>query len=155
MASISTLENIVNTVKKSFPHIKDKEIKIKFIGLPYFYFQAFPENRHYTIEIDSEAVPKIKNKRVLIGGIAHEIAHLEIDHNLRGIAKEQDSDRYAHSLVYRRYCERMADVETILRGYGKELYSFQRFVDRQKRKRKRKTNYGLTSKQIRKLVYKR
>lgn len=153
MRSIKKLEKILEQMKESFPEIKDKKIKIKYVKLPYNFFAVSGENGEYIIEIDGYTMANV-SKRVIVGGLAHELAHLQIDKNLRGLAKTLDTERYSTSKVYKRNIERNADVETISADYGKELYSFTRFAEKCRKKKKWK-NYGLTSKEIRKLVYKR
>lgn len=153
MRSIKKLEEIIRQMKRDFPKIKDKKIIAKYVRLPYFFLTSSSENRSCTIEVDSYTMTNV-SKRVIVGGLAHELAHLQIDESLRGLAKNLDAKRYNTSKVYKRAIERNADVEAISRGYGRELYSFGRFEEKY-RKKKRGKSYGLTIKEIRKLVYKR
>ena len=63
-------------------------------------------------------------RRVLEGGIAHELSHILRDSRLGPRQRELACQRYARSAAYRTQDERGADLLEIERGYGPQLLAF-------------------------------
>jgi len=144
-------EGIVSQIKGNFPRVRNAQIDVVLKKIKRYHFIGYKENDGYVIEVDTETIPHVGSKRAIVGCLAHELAHFQIDEGLTGLAHRQDTERYNSSEVYRRKEEKLADLEAILRGFGREIYSMRLLVE--KNHWKNSSNYGLTLKEIRKLVY--
>jgi hypothetical protein len=68
--------------------------------------------------------------RVLEGGIAHELCHIDADLGLGRYQRELAWQRYAASRWWRMREERATEVRVIELGYGPHLLAFVRFARR-------------------------
>ena len=63
-------------------------------------------------------------RRVLEGGIAHELSHILRDSRLGPWQRELAFGRYARSSAYRMRDERNTELRQLARGYGPQLLAF-------------------------------
>lgn len=64
----------------------------------------------------------------IVGGIAHELAHIVRDHGLGPLQRDWVFERFASSRTYRSREERAADRRAVERGYGPHLIALTRFA---------------------------
>ncbi len=155
MKNIRRLEQILEEVKQKFPMAKKKRIKIKLRNLKYDYMNLEQKGREYIFNIDEKTIVPVKNRQILRGIFAHELAHIENDSTLRGAAINWDIRSDKDSSVYRGYVESCADMTAIVHGFGRELYlvKVNRRVGKEHKRYKREE--GLTIAQTKKLVFNR
>ena len=121
---VNDLPQIVDRViAKRFPELLGEDIRIEYTNLHdslLEYGELTGEG--YYIEVDET----LRNapREVLVGGIAHELAHIVIEKNLDRKALSGDALAYRISSRYKTLDERNTDVEVILRGFGRELLDF-------------------------------
>jgi len=131
---IQEYQKIVSTVvKKSFPSLKNKKIRIIEYGIltgPYYFFTSGFEAYLFGTHLVGFNIKlrKLKDSKeeVLNALIAHELCHAE-DHE----KFKNDIEIIIHCIKYaisqisgKSYCritERKTDIQTIKKGYGKEL----------------------------------
>jgi hypothetical protein len=110
-------------VAKSFPELKRFRIAIQFGELDrdtcFFYYL---ETGRYRITV-SDCLRRAP-RRVLEGGIAHELSHIVHDSRLGPYQRDLAFQRYARSAAYRMRDERNTELRQIDRGYGPQLLSF-------------------------------
>jgi hypothetical protein len=118
------LSRIVDRViVKRFPELLGEDIQIEYTGLRSSLLEYGElTGEGFYIEVDET----LRNapREVLIGGIAHELAHIVIEKNLGRRALSGDALAYRISSRYKTLDERNTDVEVILRGFGRELLKF-------------------------------
>ena len=142
-----TLKNDI--VKKSFPELKEQKIFIRYKKMSDAYFLYDDESKptyNIFVSTDIKRHPPI----IVVGGIAHELCHIVSDLNMSKYMSEKDEELYKRNPQYRKLDERNTDLQTILRGYGKELYALNSL-----RRIKGMANGGLTPKEIEQLIRKR
>ena len=130
--SIERLQEILDEVKESFPRCSKRNIRAEYIldKDNYFYSVKRPSIKIYA---DEQTVAYFSVDQVT-GGLAHELGHLELDGHLRGKARIHDSRRYENSGYYYSLVERAADLEAILKGYGRQFYEFSKVIERRRGK---------------------
>jgi hypothetical protein len=84
----------------------------------------------FYIEVDSSL--RGSPQEVLVGGIAHECAHIVVDKTGSGKKLSGDMIAYRISKRYKTLDERNTDLEVILRGFGRELAAFLRYSEKLK-----------------------
>ena len=110
-------------VARSFPELQRHRIAIEYGELDrdtcFFYGR---EAGRYLITVSNcfRSAPR----RVLEGGIAHELSHILRDSRLGPWQRELAFGRYARSSAYRMRDERSTDLRQIDRGYGPQLLAF-------------------------------
>lgn len=121
------LENIIKTIiKDSFPELMNEDIQIEWKDLKdaLMEYGGLSVDGFY-IEVDKSL--KKANKKVLIGGIAHELCHILEDIKLGKEKSLRSRIAYKISRRYKTLDERNTDLQVIIRGYGKELLEFMKF----------------------------
>jgi hypothetical protein len=86
------------------------------------------QSDHYLIRVNDSLRPAAT--RVLQGGIAHELCHIDADIRIRGYQRQLAWDRYMQSRWRRMLEERATDRRVIELGYGPHLLAFVRFAHR-------------------------
>ena len=118
-----------SVIRKGFPELLSEDIQIEYQKLRdslLVYGELTQEG--YYIEVD-----KAMNnapRETLIGGIAHECAHIVVDKVLERKTLSADALAYRISSRYKTLDERNTDVEVILRGFGRELLEFLRYSEK-------------------------
>jgi hypothetical protein len=69
-------------------------------------------------------------RRVLEGGIAHELCHIDADLRLGAYPRQLAWNRYSESWWYRMRNERATERQAIALGYGRQLLELIRFAHR-------------------------
>jgi hypothetical protein len=69
-------------------------------------------------------------RKALVGGIAHELAHIVRDHHLGPLQRDWAFERFALSRTYRFREERATDRRAVERGYGPHLMALAAFARR-------------------------
>jgi len=115
-------ENFVKKIRNKY-HLKGAEIKVTIEHLPNFSMVAKRVgNRKYKIILNYIRLKTASTKEIS-GAIAHELIHFE------QFEKRNFLERWIHKVLYhlsRKYrakIERTTDIETIKKGFGKELLS--------------------------------
>ena len=123
------LTAIVNgIVRTSFPELMDEDIQVTYAYINDAVMQsgAFKSEGFY-IEVDTTV--QDAPVEVLEGGLAHELSHLAEDRKESSFRRFRDSIAYRISPRYKRLVERDTDVETIMRGYGRQLIVFLQYCE--------------------------
>jgi len=110
-------------VAKSFPELKRLRIAIEFgeLDRDTCFFYCLEAGRYRILISDClRRAPR----RVLEGGIAHELSHIVVDSRLGPRQRDLAFQRYALSAAYRIRDERETDLRQIRRGYGRQLLAF-------------------------------
>jgi hypothetical protein len=126
---LNDLKKILNlVVRKGYPELLREDVKIEFVKLRDALLQ-YGELTHegYYIEVDETL--RDAPKGVLIGGIAHESAHIIMDKSIEHRFISGDWLAYRISSRYKTLDERNTDIEVILRGFGRELLQFLRYSE--------------------------
>lgn len=150
---IEVLRRMLDRIKKKFPKSKNKRIGVVYRSLPHNFFIRIYERGKYIIFADSNTIARLSRKQAR-GGLAHEVAHLEFDGDLRGLASTLDTERYESSEVYENLIERNTDTKVISIGFGSESYAFKKYCrGYERRKGRRGKTFGLTLSEIYKLAH--
>ncbi len=122
------LERILwQLVCRSFPELRRLRIGIGFDDLE-------PGNclEYYTLDgrfgIAVSPLLRQASRRALVGGIAHELAHILRDHRLGPLQRDWAFERFALSRTYRFREERATDRRAVERGYGPHLMALAAFA---------------------------
>jgi hypothetical protein len=124
------LERILQQlIRRSFPDLRRLRIGIGFDDLE-------PGNclEYYTLDgrfgIAVSSLLKNAPRKALVGGIAHELAHIVRDHRLGPLQRDWAFERFALSRTYRFREERATDQRAVERGYGPHLIALAAFARR-------------------------
>jgi len=123
------LTAIVNgIVRKGFPELMDEDIQVNYEPLADSVMQsgAFKSEGFY-IEVDTTV--QDAPVEVLEGGLAHELSHIAVDRNESLFRNFRHSIAYRISPRYKRLVERDTDMQTIMRGYGRQLIVFLQYCE--------------------------
>jgi hypothetical protein len=112
-----------------FPELRRLRIPIAFKDLPEEEcFACEYDGGLYSVSI-SRALRNAP-RRVLEGGIAHELSHILHDSRLGPWQRDLAYERYRRSAAYRYRDERATEVRQIERGYGPQLVELLRYARR-------------------------
>ncbi len=128
--TVNKLTDLLNLViRKGFPELLREDVHIEFAKLRDSLLQ-YGELTHegYYIEVDETL--RDATKGVLIGGIAHECAHIIMDKSIGHRFVTGDWLAYRISARYKTLDERNSDIEVILRGFGRDLLQFLRYSEK-------------------------
>ena len=114
-------------VRRSFPKLRRRAIAIGW--------GAQDELFCYTADADEYLIavnPSLERapRRVLEGGIAHELCHIDADLNLGVYPRQLAWNHYLESRWYRMRNERATEREAVALGYGPHLMALIRFAHR-------------------------
>lgn len=114
-------------VRRSFPRLRRRAIAIGWGAEDeLFYYTADAEQYLIAVNPSFEGAPQ----RVLEGGIAHELCHIDADLKLGIYPRELAWNRYSESRWYRMRNERMTERQAIALGYGRHLMELIRYARR-------------------------
>lgn len=121
MKAIEKYNKIVKElIRKSFPELKNLSIRLKVEKLKRGSMRATRLYGGWLIIIDPEKYSDAKNEEI-VGAMAHELCHFEDYLKKSWIKYFFWYLHYKLSNKFRRKVEIKTDIETIKRGYGKEL----------------------------------
>ena len=114
-------------VRRSFPRLRRRAIAIGWGAEDeLFYYMADAEQYLIAVNRSFEEAPT----RVLEGGIAHELCHIDADLRLGIYPRELAWNRYSESWWYRIRNERATEQQAIALGYGRHLLDLIRYARR-------------------------
>jgi hypothetical protein len=114
-------------VRRSFPKLRRRAIAIGWGAEDeLFYYTADAEQYLIAVNPSLQAAPR----RVLQGGIAHELCHIDADLKLGSYSRELAWNRYVESRWYRMRNERATERQAIALGYGPHLMTLIRYAHR-------------------------
>lgn len=131
MTNHDLLQVLNRVIRRGFPELLGEDIQIEYYILKdaLIHYGELTQEGFY-IEVD-ESLKKAPQE-ALVGGIAHECAHIITDKSLRRKHLSRDALAYRISIRYKTLDERNTDVEVILRGFGRELLEFLRYSEQLK-----------------------
>ena len=112
-----------NVIRRGFPELLGEDIRIEFINLRDALLE-YGELTHEGFYIEVDETLRNAPEKVLVGGIAHECAHIVADRPKEKGPISIDALAYRISSRYKILDERNTDLEVILRGFGQELLQF-------------------------------
>ena len=121
------LQILWRLVRRSFPALRRRFITIRW-ATPDALFYYTADAQHHFIEVNE--CLRDAPRRVLEGGIAHELCHIDADIGMRPFQRERAWNRYAESRSHRMREERATDQRLIELGYGPQLLALLRFARR-------------------------
>ena len=114
-------------VRRFFPRLRRRAIAIGWGAEDeLFFYTADMEQYLIAVNRSLEGAPR----RVLEGGIAHELCHIDADLRLGIYPRELAWNRYSASRWYRMRNERATEQQAIALGYGRHLLELIRFAHR-------------------------
>lgn len=125
------LEKLFHIVMQKYPELKNYNFSIRYNSLSDALALCLIRGRKIDIEIDIA----LKNEReaLKVAAIASEISHIIKENTLSliplGLGSIVEGLIYEMSTTYRNYDERQTDIETIKRGFGKELLELLKYSD--------------------------
>jgi hypothetical protein len=126
------LSQILNTViRRGFPELLGEDIQIEFLKVKASLLN-YGELTHEGFYVEVDTSLRKAPIEVLIGGIAHECAHIVVDRLVGRKFLSGDMIAYRISKRYKTLDERNTDLEVILRGFGIELLAFLRYSEKLK-----------------------
>jgi len=130
MITIKKCERIINRLKKDFPAVEKVklEVKIKPLKLGSMRIVRHLFNK-YIIIIDPEMYPDANEKEIM-GGLAHELCHLEHDNKISFFKYLVYLGYYLISKRFMVKTEIENDINTIKKGYGNELIANRSYRER-------------------------
>ena len=134
-------------IKKGFPDLYKESITLKYYMKRKNCFMDYSLYSDKSYSIGISEIMKNCSVAVFKGGLGHELSHIARE---RTETKTQDR-LYKKYKEYRLLEERDTDLETIIRGYGKELLKFVEFTDKIKAYTK---EAGLSAREVRNLLKK-
>ena len=114
-------------IVRSFPRLRRLDFVILWSAEEDLLSYTVEETRHL-IRVGDCLRPA--SRRVLEGGIAHELCHVDADLRLGGFQRELAWTRYGQSRWCRMAEERATERRVIDLGYGVQLLAFVRFARR-------------------------
>lgn len=111
---------------RAFPELRRREIRIRFGDCDDALMRYDVEGRAFVISVDNTL--RGAPRRVLEGGLAHELAHLARDCRIPPGRRDRMLAIYAASPWYRARDERATDRLAIDLGFGPQLYAFMRYA---------------------------
>jgi hypothetical protein len=124
------LERILRQlIYRSFPELRRLRIRIGFDDLaPGTCLEYYTLHGRFGIAVS----PLLREapRKALVGGIAHELAHIVRDHRLGPLQRDWAFARFASSRTYRFREERATDRRAVERGYGPHLIALAQFARR-------------------------
>ncbi|MBI4173397.1 MAG: hypothetical protein HY519_01630 [Candidatus Aenigmarchaeota archaeon] len=138
-------------IRRSFPELAHEAIYIHYDALDNDFMRYEKLHSGHVIKVDESL--KRAPASVKKGGIAHELAHIAHERLMDEKVSDMDRQAYRRSKRYRTLDERNTDLEVILRGYGKQLLEFMRYV--KAKGYAYDIDHGLALKEVRLLISRR
>jgi hypothetical protein len=125
------MESILNQIIiNSFPELLKFEFSLEYNDLEDSFAETWEtSSTSYIFTLDYRF--KKAEEDVIIGLIVHELSHISQDLGLSRFEVWLDEFLNKHSKRYSLLDERNADLCVVLRGYGKNLLKFLRFIERE------------------------
>jgi hypothetical protein len=112
-------------IRRSFPRLRRRAIAIGWGAEDeLLYYTADAEQYLIAVNRCMQNAPR----RVLEGGIAHELCHIDADLSLGVYARQLAWTRYSQSRWYRMGNERATEQQAVALGYADELMALIRFA---------------------------
>lgn len=126
MVSDTLLDRMLrHMIRQSFPRLRRRSIAIRWgADEELFYYTADGDQYLIAVNPSLQAAPK----RVLEGGIAHELCHIDADLRLGAYARQLAWTRYSKSRWYRMRNEWATEQRAVALGYGSQLMALIRFA---------------------------
>ncbi len=137
-------------IRRSFPELYGLPINIYFKNIPDEFMGYGVYKGEFFINITRTILSA--KKKVFVGCLSHELAHILIDLSMDDFERKIDEFLYKNSRLYRRFDERRTDRLAIERGFGKELLAFSEWALKY---RDDDSQEGLTIPEIKKFMKKR
>lgn len=134
---------VFEIVVKGFPELSKVMINTCYSKLEDAYFEYDKVKRGYKIKIDTSL--RGRKRDVLVGGLAHEIAHIKRDVGF-GPFLFLDELLYDLSTKYESWTERKTYLLVVQRGLGRELLEFVKWANRRGEEYTKED--GLTQKEL-------
>ena len=142
LVGISLIERIIKQVKKSdlialartmistsFPVLRGMTLKLKIIDTEDYAMAVGLEGKEIHLDVSREDAARME-RSVVMGVLAHELCHAEVDYRHGPLLEALLSWLYERIPSLETTMERRIDTAVIRKGYGKELLAFQRYHDR-------------------------
>lgn len=144
------MENLLDhLILSSFPELSSEDIQLEIKTLKDAVMTSGPfKSEGFFIEVDS--IMKDAPEPIVIGGFAHELAHINHECKMDRRQSFRDKILYSISPRYRELDERNTDLDVILRGLGSELLQFLEFCKAQGLPPYRED--GLSIREIKKII---
>jgi hypothetical protein len=152
MNNLGAIKN--DLIARSYPELADINIQTSYslIFDSFFDFIRY-DQKNYLIEANQDM--KKADKLVVIGGLTHELSQILRETRMNNFQNAADNLLCSMIPFYRNNLERSADLETIARGYGKELLAFVKHAEKCRNPMSNNpyiTFYGLSTGEIRNVL---
>lgn len=142
---------IAEIIPVHFQELERIPISSTYRHLPEAYLEFTRHDcRNYHIDVDNSL--RRASKQVLIGGIAHELAHISAEVRMGNVLSLFDWMLYACSSRYQAWDERRTDLQVVEHGLGRELLDFMEFADAHREKYDYRD--GLTTEELKQMLQK-
>ena len=127
MSEALVLERVVRQmIRRSFPRLRRRWVTIEWGAAEEELLAYRVEGGRHAIRVNDDL--RRAPRRVLEGGIAHELCHIDADLRLTPRVRDLSWERYERSRWWRIREERATDERVIDLGYGPQLFAFLRYV---------------------------
>lgn len=141
---------VEDIVQKGFPEVAKAQISSSFCCVRCESYLVLERKTQFSYEILVDRSLKLAPQKVIIGGLAHEVAHLSQGIKIGPLLERLEGILYARLPLYTTFVERSVDRLVVERGFGVELLAFVKYHNK---KREAYTFFdGLTEQEIRKLL---
>lgn len=118
-----SLTELFEKTLAAYPELRSKDISVSWEDLEDALMEVQPmDPEGWIIEVDKTL--KDSSPEVIVGGIAHELAHIVRELHFSQNTKFWDKLLYRYFRNYRTLDERNTDLEAVLRGFAPELLAF-------------------------------
>lgn len=125
------LDKLLQTVLQKYPELKKYSFAIKHSRLSDAFAMLTMEDKKVVIEIDDDL--RNEDESLTIAAIASEVSHVLREDKLSliplGLGNYMEGWIYERSKIYRNYDKRQTDIETVRRGFGKQLLELLKYDD--------------------------
>jgi len=125
------LNDIIDDIIDYFPRIpKQMRVESRYISFrgTILMINDYVNTRHVVISSDPQAA--YLPEKVVIGAVAHELSHIEMNSTLTYRELTHKMRKYAQNKRFELLTERNTDRHAIYRGFGRELLAFNIWVKR-------------------------
>lgn len=119
------INNILETALQAYPELRSKDVRVQWAKLEDAVMEVQPLSPEgWIIEVDKSL--QDASNEVILGGLAHELAHIIRD------TKETWIDKilYKISVRYQTNDERNTDLEAVFRGFAPQLLAFMQATEK-------------------------
>ncbi len=137
-------------IERGFPEVRPIIVEVSYKKLKEAYFESDRSSRQ-KYELDVDVSLRHAPRKVIMGGMSHEIAHIVRDLRFNSLFLTLER-ALCNIKWYETWDERQTDILVVKRGLGKELLAFLQYAD------KRRENYtiqdGLTVRELKQMLKK-